>query len=82
MKKVRGEKPTSALIASTVTFSAPRAAATWACNTASVEKLRTTASGLLTLSGEARGRLERLSASLTDCPGPRRAYDALHRLPV
>ena len=39
-------------------------------NTASVEKLRTAASGLLTLSGEARGRLERLSASLTDCPGP------------
>ena len=51
-------------------------------NTASVEQLRTAASGLLTLSGEARGRLERLSASLTDCPGPRRAYEALHRLPV
>ena len=51
-------------------------------NTASVEQLRTAASGFLTLSGEARGRLERLSASLTDCPGPRRAYEALHRLPV
>ena len=51
-------------------------------NTASVEQLRTAASGLLTLSGEARGRLERLSASLTDCPGPRRAYEAVHRLPV
>ena len=51
-------------------------------NTASVEKLRTAASGLLTLSGEARGRLERLSASLTNCPGPRRAYKALHRMPV
>ena len=42
----------------------------------------TAASGLLTLSGEARGRLERLSASLTYCAGPRRAYEALHRLPV
>ena len=51
-------------------------------NAASVEKLRTAASGFLTLSGEARGRLEQLSASLTDCPGPRRAYEALHRLPV
>ena len=49
-------------------------------NSASVEKLRAAASGFLTLSGEARGRLERLSASLTDCPGPRRAYEALHRL--
>ena len=51
-------------------------------NTASVEKLRTAASSLLTLSDEARCRLEQLSASLTDCPGPQRAYEALHRLPV
>ncbi len=51
-------------------------------NTASVEKLRIAASGLLTSSGETRGRLERLSASLTDRPGPRRAYEALHRLPA
>jgi len=50
-------------------------------NTAAVETLRTAASGLLTLPGETRGRLQRLSASLTDRPGPMRAYEALHRSP-
>jgi zeaxanthin glucosyltransferase len=46
-------------------------------NTASVDELRTAASALLALPAGASRRLERLSASLTAAPGPRRAFEAL-----
>lgn len=46
-------------------------------NTASVEDLRAAASQLLASAGEARSRRQRLSLSLTENPGPQRAYAAL-----
>ena len=46
-------------------------------NTASVDELRAAAAHLLSLPGEARAELHRLSASLLGRPGPVRALDAL-----
>jgi hypothetical protein len=46
-------------------------------NSASVQELREAASGLLSLAGEPRHRLDQLSSSLTVRPGPQRAFEAL-----
>lgn len=46
-------------------------------NSASVDDLREAATGLLSLRGETRQRLDRLSASMTVHTGPQRAFEAL-----
>ena len=46
-------------------------------NSASVDELRKAAADLLSLEGETRHRLDRLSSSLTAHAGPRRAFEAL-----
>ncbi len=46
-------------------------------NSASVDVLREAVTGLLSLPGEVRRRLDRLSSSMTAHSGPRRAFEAL-----
>lgn len=46
-------------------------------NSASADDLREAATGLLSLRAETRGRLDRLSSSMTLHTGPRRAFEAL-----
>ncbi|TFD49324.1 glycosyltransferase [Cryobacterium sp. TMT1-2-1] len=50
-------------------------------NAAPPERIREAAIRLLALGGEARERLDRLSASLADDAGPARAFDALRVVP-
>jgi len=46
-------------------------------NTVATRQLCEAATELLALTGECRGRLDRLGESLTGCPGARRAFDSL-----
>ncbi|TFC91528.1 glycosyltransferase [Cryobacterium sp. TMT3-29-2] len=51
-------------------------------NTATAEELRAAMAALLALDGDARRSLDRLSSSLQDGAGPKRAYAALLAVPV
>jgi zeaxanthin glucosyltransferase len=51
-------------------------------NTVTADELRVAMAGLLALDGDARRSLDRLSSSLSDGAGPKRAYAALMAVPV